>query len=157
MSPLFQPGDRVAVRQRVPGGSNRTPFFIRGKKGVVSYYHGPAGNPRDLGYAGTGEPLLHLYTVSFHMAHLYDEDPDFVHDRVLVDVWADWLEPVAQERAGPPIDRAEHKLRPYEKRTAALQTLLREKGIIKVDESRRLVAELDYRKRGTLHPMVEED
>ena len=155
MTPGFKLGDRVAVKQRVTGGSNRTPFFIRGKKGVVAYYHGPAGNPRDLAYGGTGEPELPLYTVSFHMAHLYDEDPDFLHDRVLVDVWEDWLEAVVPEPAGPPIDRDEHELSQYEKRTAALQTLLREKGIIKVDESRRLVAELDYRERGTRHPMVE--
>ena len=101
--------------------------------------------------------MLRLYTVSFHMAHLYDEDPDFLHDRVLVDAWEDWLEPVAQEQAGSPIDQAEHELSPYEKRTAALQTLLREKGILKVDESRRLVVEQDYLGRGTRHPMVGED
>ncbi len=155
MTHRFNVGDRVRVRAEVPGGTNRTPFYIRGKKGVIAYYHGPAGNPRALSYGGSGEPKLPLYCVSFHMAHLYDEDPDFVHDRVLVDVWEDWLEPLTQERVeGQPINREEHELTYYERRVAALQSLLVTKGIMNTDESRRLVAELDFRKRGTPHPMV---
>lgn len=151
----FQVGDRVRIRTQAPGGTNRTPFFIRGKKGVVVFDHGPAGNPRDLSRGGAGEPKLPLYGVSFHMAHLYDDDPDFVHDRVIVDVWEDWIEPVLPQKPGPGIDREEHELTYYDKRTAALQNLLVQKGIMNTDESRRLVAEFDFRKKGTPHPMVE--
>jgi hypothetical protein len=155
MTNSFNVGDRVMVKTEVSGGTNRTPYFIRGKKGVVVYHHGPAGNPTDLSYGGTGEPALPLYCVSFHMAHLYDEDPDFVHDRVLVDVWEDWLAPVVQERADArPIDREEHELTYYERRVAALQFLLARKGIMNIDESRRLVAEFDFQSKGTPHPMV---
>ena len=155
MAQRFKVGDRVEVKAGVPGGSNRTPFFIRGKKGSVVYYHGQAGDPRDLSYGGTGEPKLPLYCVSFHMAHLYDDDPDFVHDRVLVDVLEDWLEPVAQRAVrGESIDRVEHELTYYERRVAALQNLLVQKGIMNVDESRRLVAEFDFQKKGSPHPMV---
>ena len=155
MSRAFEIGDRVMVKAENPGGSSRTPFFIRGKKGVVVYNHGPAGNPRDLSYGGTGEPKLPLYGVSFHMAHLYDEDPDFLHDRVIVDVWEDWLEP-APERVteGEPIDRREHEQSYYDRRVAALQNLLVQKGVIRLDESRREVAEFDFRKKGARHPMV---
>ena len=148
-------GDRVRVKTEVPGGTNRTPLFIRGKKGAVVYDHGLAGNPRDLSYGGVGEPRLPLYCVSFHMAHLYDDDPDFLRDRVLVDVLEDWLEPVIQERANSrPINREEHGLSYYEKRAAALQNLLVQKGIMNVDESRRLVAEFDFRRKGMAHPMA---
>ena len=155
MTHRFSPGDRVKVKAENPGGTNRTPFFIRNKKGLIVYYHGLAGNPRDLSYGGTGEPKLPLYCVSFHMAHLYDEDPNFVRDRVLLDVWEDWLEPVTQERVeGQPINRDEHKLTYYEKRVAALQNLLAQKGIMNIDESRRLVVEFDFHKNGTPHPMV---
>ena len=151
----FDVGDRVRVKADVPGGTNRTPFYARGKKGVVAYQHGLARNPRDLSYGGTGELKLSLYGVSFHWAHLYDEDPDFVSDRVLVDIWEDWLEPVTQSVAeGQPIDREEHELSYYERRVAALQNLLAEKGIINIDETRRLVAESDARVGGTAHPMV---
>ncbi len=156
MAHKYSVGDRVRVKDEVPGGSNRTPFFIRGKKGVVAHYHGLAENPRDLAYGGTGEPPLPLYSVSFHLAHLYDEDPQLVHDRVLVDVWEDWLEAVSPVAPlGPAIDREEHELSYYDKRTSALQNLLRQKGLINTDETRRLVAEFDFRKKGASHPMVD--
>ena len=152
----FNIGDRVTIRTEVPGGTNRTPFFIRGKKGVVVFIHGPAGNPRDLSQGGTGEPKLPLYGVSFHMAHLYDDDPQVVHDRVIVDVWDDWIGPVPERVTGPALDLEEHELSYYDKRTAAIQSLLVSKGLMNTDESRMQVAELDFRKRGERHPMVEE-
>ena len=155
MTPRFKVGDRVRVMSEVPSGTNRTPFFIRGRKGVIAFSHGLAGNPRALSYGGTGEPNLPLYGVSFHMAHLYDEDPAFVGDRVVVDVWEDWLAPVTHGRVEvEPINREEHELSYYERRVAALQNLLAQKGIMNIDESRRLVAEFDFRKKGTRHPMV---
>ena len=155
MNHSFNVGERVRVRTEVAGGTNRTPFFIRGKKGVIVYYHGLSGNPRDLSYGGSGEPKLPLYGVSFHMAHLYDEDPDFMGDRLIVDVLEDWLEPVTAEPVEiQPIDREEHGLRHYEKHVAALQNLLVQKGIMNTDEVRRLVAEFDFRKKGAQHPMV---
>ena len=122
---------------------------------MIVFDHGPAGNPRDLGYGGSGEPALPLYGVSFHMAHLYDEDPDLVHDRVIVDVWGDWVEPATPERdAVQPIDLKEHEQSYYEKRVIAVQNLLVQKGIMNIDESRRLAAEFDFQKHGSPHPMV---
>jgi hypothetical protein len=83
------------------------------------------------------------------------EDPDFVRDRVIVDVWEDWLEPVAEGTTeSEPIDRTEHELSYYDRRVAALQALLVQKGVMNLDESRRMVAEFDFRKKGTPHPMV---
>ena len=151
-------GDRVVVKAKNPGGSTRTPFFIRGKKGVIVLSHGFAANPRDLSYGSRNPPMMHLYSVSFHMAHLYDEDPDVVHDRVIVDVWDDWLDPVPpKEVEGPPLDREEHELSYYDRRAVAVQNLLTSKGLMNIDESRRLVAEFDFQKKGALHPMVNPD
>lgn len=156
MTHRFNVGDRVQVREEVQGGTNRTPFFIRGKKGVVAYYYGPAANPRDLSYGGTGEPKIPLYGVSFHMAHLYDDDPDFVRDHVIVDVWEDWLEPVTQMKIeGQPIDRTEHESSFHERRLTAIQRLLISKGFINTDEQRRLVVERVFHEDGTPHPMVD--
>ena len=155
VTPKFKVSDRVQVMAENPGGTNRTTFPIRGKKGVVVFYHGPMGNPTDLSYGGTGEPELPAYGVSFHMAHLYDDDPDFVHDRLIVDVLEDWLQPVSNE--GPkwePINLEEHDQTYYEKRIMAIQNLLVQKDVINIDESRRLVAELDFQKRGQSHPMA---
>ena len=155
MTPSFNISDRVRVMADVPNGTNRTPFFIREKQGVVVYYHGPAGNPRDLSYGGSGEPKIPLYSVSFHMAHLYDQDPEFVRDRILVDVWEDWLEPVPQGPVqGPPIDRDERELTYYEWRVNAITSLLAMKGLLNGEETQRLVAEHDFRETGATHPMV---
>ena len=156
MTHRFNVGDRVRVLEQVQGGTNRTPFYIRGKKGVVVYYFGLAGNPRDLSYGGTGEPKIPLYGVSFHMAHLYDDDPDFVRDHLIVDVWEDWLEPVTPERVqGQPIDRREHEPSFHERRLTAIQGFLIGKGFINTDEQRRLVVERGFQKDGTPHPMVD--
>ena len=151
----FEIGQRVKVLAQVPGGTTRTPFFIRGKKGVIVTAHGPVGNPRALSYGNRRAPKVPLYGVSFHMAHLYDEDPDILTDRVIVDVWEDWLEPNIPVRTDTrPIDREEHDLSYHDKRMVAIQNLLGRKGYMNVDESRRLVAELDFERRGTLHPMI---
>ena len=155
MTSRFNIGDRVRVKTENPGGSNRTPFFIRGKKGVVFFSHGPAPNPTALSHGVNGASEIPLYGVSFHMAHLYDDDPDFVLDRVIVDAWEDWLEPVTQEKIeGMPINREEHELSYHERRVAAVQGLLVQKGLLNLDESRRMVAEFDFRKRGKPHPMA---
>ncbi len=155
MPPKYEIGQRVKVLSQVPGGTTRTPFFVRGKKGVIVYSHGPVGNPRELSFGNRNAPKVPLYGVSFHMAHLYDEDPDVVIDRIIVDVWEDWLIPNVTERVDTrAIDREEHGLSYYDRRIAALQNLLNTKGYMNVDESRRLVAELDYDRRGTTHPMV---
>ena len=155
MTSRFSIGDRVRVKTENEDGTNRTPFFIRGKKGVVLFSHGPSQNPTALSHGINDAPQIPLYSVSFHMAHLYDDDPDYVHDHVIVDVWEDWLDPVIQEKIeGIPIDRQEHELSYYEKRVAAVQGLLVQKGLMNLDESRRMVAEFDFRKRGKRHPMV---
>ena len=155
MDVKYEVGERVRVKDSLPGGTNRTPFFIRGKKGVVVYYHGPAGNPRDLSYGGSGQPEIPLYGVSFHMAHIYDEDPDFLHDRLIVDVLEDWLEQVTAERSDPrPIDREEHGSSYYDRRGVALSNVLVQKGVINTDEMRRLIAEADFKGTGANHPMV---
>lgn len=155
MSLKYAIGQRVHVLVQVPGGTTRTPFFIRGKKGVIVSSHGPVGNPRELSYGKRDAPKVPLYGVSFHMAHLYDEDPDILTDRVIVDVWEDWLEPnVPVRKDTRPLDREEHGLSYHDKRIAALQNILNTKGFMNIDESRRLVAELDFERRGTVHPMV---
>ncbi len=155
MDRKFQVGERVRVKDTVPGGTNRTPFFIRGKKGVVVYYHGPARNPSDLSYGGRGQPELPLFGVSFHMAHVYDEDPDFLHDRLIVDVLEDWLDPVTAEQPDPrPIDREEHGQSYYDSRSVALGNLLVKKGVLNTDEMRRVIAEANFKETGANHPMV---
>ena len=89
------------------------------------------------------------------MAHVYDEDPDFLHDRLIVDVLEDWLDPVTAEQPDPrPIDREEHGQSYYDSRSVALGNLLVQKGVINTDEMRRATAEANFKETGTNHPMV---
>ena len=45
---LFSPGDRVRVREAYPIGHVRTPYYIRGKTGVVERLCGAYPNPEEL-------------------------------------------------------------------------------------------------------------
>ena len=156
MGSTFNVGDRVRVKLKVPGGTNRTPLLHPGQEGGRGPLPRPcrqSQGPRlrweraSRNYPSTAYPSTWPTSTT--------RTPDFVRDRVLVDVWEDWLEPAVEERAdSKPISREEHELTYYERRAAALQSLLVQKGIMNVDESRRLVAELDFHRSGASHPMV---
>src|SRR5258707_13782704 len=63
--PGFVPGDAVAVRTIYPIGHVRTPFYIRGKRGVIERLCGAFANPEELAYARPGLPAQPLYRVRF--------------------------------------------------------------------------------------------
>ena len=52
----FAVGDRVRVAKTHPPGHRRTPFYIRGKIGVIERYCGAFRNPEELAYGFAGEP-----------------------------------------------------------------------------------------------------
>ena len=47
IEPRFQSGDRVGVRTAYPLGHVRTPFYVRGKSGVVERLCGIFDNPEE--------------------------------------------------------------------------------------------------------------
>jgi nitrile hydratase subunit beta len=61
----FAPGDAVRVLKVTPPGHRRTPFYIRGKEGIVERVCGEFGNPEELGYGFDGLPKKRLYRVGF--------------------------------------------------------------------------------------------
>ena len=65
VEPRFLPGDRVSVRVASPIGHVRTPYYIRGKTGLVERLCGIYSNPEELAYGRTGEPKQPLYRVRF--------------------------------------------------------------------------------------------
>ena len=152
----FQIGDQVRVKLTRKDGTNRTPFHVRGKRGVVVYSHGPQGDPADLSRGGTGEPGIPMYGVCFDWPPLQGEESGSSKDEMVVDIWEDWLD-LADLSASSArhIDRKEHGLTHHEKLAVALQAILVSKGILNIDEVRRLVAESDFERRGVPHPMVE--
>ena len=56
MSEAFAPGDTVRVSAVNPPGHRRTPFYIRGKQGVIERVCGEFANPEELGYGFDGLP-----------------------------------------------------------------------------------------------------
>jgi hypothetical protein len=90
----FKPGDRVRVRTEDRPGHIRTPWYIRGKTGLIERVYGEFLNPESLAYGGDGLPKRQLYLVSFKQADVWGvtQSPK---DKVLVDIYEHWLDPAA--------------------------------------------------------------
>ena len=141
----FQVGDTVQVKVRGPEGYNRTPIYLRGKKGVVDSIHGEFVNARGLGY-GKAEEHQTLYAVSFNLAYVRGCDPESSRDTLIVDVFEEWLETPGETPVRRHIEKDVHQMDYYEHRAAALSSLLVQKGILALDEVRRHVQDADYPK-----------
>ena len=85
-TPRFKVGETVRVREDHPGGNPRTPWYIRGKTGVVVELHGVIDNPID--HRGH---YPFLYTVMFEIGTVFDRPG---HEKLCLDVHEEWLMPV---------------------------------------------------------------
>ena len=85
------PGDVVQVARVHPPGHRRTPFYIRGKKGVIERVCGDFLNPEELGYGFDGLPTKRLYRVRFRQKDLWADYDGAAGDTVDVDVYEHWL------------------------------------------------------------------
>ena len=92
ISPQFRIGDRVAVRAAYPIGHVRTPYYIRGKRGVIERLCGAYGNPEELAYARPGVPKQPLYRVGFTQRDVWPNYRGRAGDRIYVDIFEHWLE-----------------------------------------------------------------
>ncbi len=93
MSARFAPGERVRVDDRHPPGHVRTPFYVRGKAGVIERVCGRFRNPETLAYGDDGLPERPLYRVRFDQAELWPDYAGVHGDTVDVEVYEHWLEP----------------------------------------------------------------
>jgi len=91
MSEPFAPGDVVRVAATNPPGHRRTPFYIRGKRGVIERFCGEFANPEELGYGFDGLPKKRLYRVRFRQIDLWPAYGGDIADTVDVDVYEHWL------------------------------------------------------------------
>lgn len=87
--PRFAPGTAVRVANRQPSGHCRTPFYLRGHRGVVTEYAGHFHDPTLLAQHRPGLPKLFLYRVRF--PHL-GPDGRPTQDEIEADIYEDWLE-----------------------------------------------------------------
>ena len=89
----FAPGDAVVVRDAHPPGHLRTPYFIRGKAGVIERLCGEFGNPEELAFGRDGLPKQPLYRVRFAQSHVWPDYSGPEADTVDVEIYEHWLEP----------------------------------------------------------------
>ena len=91
----YAEGDRVLVRRAFPPGHIRTPWYIRGKSGVIERICGEFGNPEELAYGRDGTPKQPLYRVRFRQIEVWDDYAESPSDTIDVEIFEHWLEPGA--------------------------------------------------------------
>jgi len=90
----FAAGDRVRVLRMYPLGHVRTPWYIRGKSGVVERQCGAYPNPEELAYRRSGLPAQPLYRVRFLQRDVWADYGGSDADTVDLEIYQHWLEPV---------------------------------------------------------------
>jgi nitrile hydratase len=93
MSPLYKTGDAVKVIRTHPPGHRRTPFYIRGKSGVVERICGAFPNPEELAYGFDGLPAKELYRVRFNQKEVWPDYSGSDGDTLDIDIFEHWLLP----------------------------------------------------------------
>jgi nitrile hydratase len=96
MSPQFATGDRVTVRRACPPGHIRTPFYVRGRTGVIERALEAFPNPEELAYGRNGLPKVPLYRVRFRQVELWPDYTGGPEDTVDVEIYQHWLEPASR-------------------------------------------------------------
>ena len=90
----FAPGDRVRVNERFPPGHVRTPWYCRGREGEIERICGTFRNPEQLAYGNRDAAREVLYRVGFASRALWPNHDGGEHDRVEIEIYEHWLEPV---------------------------------------------------------------
>lgn len=94
-STKYRQGDRVQVRVDSPEHHFRTPTYVQGKTGTVVALWGAFPNPESLAHGGSGLPEQHLYLVEFNQTELWDQYRGPNSDKLLVDIYENWLNPAS--------------------------------------------------------------
>lgn len=93
MSGDYSSGDKVKVLVTHPPGHRRTPYYIRGKTGVIERSCGVFPNPEELAYGFDGLPKKTLYRVRFNQKEVWPSYDGPAADTVDVDIYEHWLKP----------------------------------------------------------------
>lgn len=91
----FEVGDAVVVKRSYPPGHRRTPYYIRGKQGVIERICGAFPNPEELAYYFNGEPRKVLYRVRFEQKHVWPKYSGPECDVIEMEIFEHWLEPAS--------------------------------------------------------------
>ena len=97
MTACFAAGDAVAVRAAYPPGHLRTPYFVRGKAGVIERVCGAFANPEELAFGRDGLPRRPLYRVRFAQTEVWPDYAGAPGDSIDIEIFEHWLEPANPE------------------------------------------------------------
>ena len=86
-------GAPVRLRFMEPPGHVRTPWYLRGKTGVIERDLGDTHDPEALAYGRTDGPPVRLYRVRFNMNEVWGEGAERPGDRLDAEIFENWLEP----------------------------------------------------------------
>ena len=89
----FSVGERVRVKRSFPPGHRRTPYYIRGKDGIVERVCGSFPNPEELAYGFDGKPERVLYRVRFRQKDVWPQYAGPERDGIEMEIYEHWLEP----------------------------------------------------------------
>ncbi|MEK7245154.1 MAG: SH3-like domain-containing protein, partial [Pseudomonadota bacterium] len=90
------------VRAAFPPGHLRTPYFLRGKRGVVESLAGQFPNPEEMAYGRAGMPPRALYRVVFRQSDLWPAYAGSASDMLIADIFEHWLDQAPAMRPGSP-------------------------------------------------------
>ena len=93
-TPRFAPGDRVRVVALHAPGHIRTPFYVRGKAGVIERVLDAFPNPEERAFGRSGLPPRRLYRVRFPLRELWWDYAGPETDTVDIEIYEHWLEPL---------------------------------------------------------------
>ena len=91
----FAKGARVRARNLNPSGHTRLPRYVRGKTGVIERDWGVFVFP-DTNAHHAGTKPQHCYSVVFEARELWGKSAN-VRERLYIDLWEDYLEPIASK------------------------------------------------------------
>ncbi|MEM7745471.1 MAG: SH3-like domain-containing protein [Pseudomonadota bacterium] len=89
----MSPGQTVRVRKGAAPGHIRTPWYLRGKTGVIERICGAFENPEELAYGRVSSPVP-LYRVRFTMTEVWGDETERRDDTIDAEIFEHWLEPV---------------------------------------------------------------
>lgn len=92
ITPHFEAGDEVRVKQMFSPGHIRTPWYVRGQRGTIERLCGVFGNPEELAYARAGTPRQPLYRVRFAQRDLWPDYSGNKNDSIEIEIYQHWLE-----------------------------------------------------------------
>ncbi len=89
----FKPGDHVRIDARPAVGHCRTPWYLRGRTGVVAEILGVFKDPARLAYHRPGYPANVLYKVRVAQIDLWPDYRGPASDTLEADLYESWLAP----------------------------------------------------------------